>query len=176
MAENYLKCPNCGTGNDDNAKFCQACRWALGPAYAQRPTQVPTATRSIPIWVIVLIVVLILAGAGIGAVYSMPRSKIKVIVSHSEYSSIGVNVYIDGVLKSSTGVSPGTSILGVRSVVAGTHTVQIDCGGWYTQVITHWFSPDETVHNYVAPDGKVDITYAYEVGPLYTKNVYFALS
>jgi len=173
VAEKYLKCPNCGTGNDENAKFCQACGWALGPAYAQRPVQVPTVNKSIPKWIVVLIIVLILAGAGIGASYSMPLSKLKVIITHSAYSSIGVDVYIDGVLKGSVGVSPGTSIVGVWSVVAGTHTVQIDRGYWVYHP-AGWFSSE--YYYAVGPDGVADFTYAYDVGPLGTKNVYITLN
>lgn len=107
--------------------------------------------------------------------YSMSWSKIKVIVSHSEMGSIGVNVYIDGVLKGSVGGSPGTTILGFWSVDAGSHTVQIDAGYWYTYIITHWFAPDEYVNAYEGPDGVADFTYAYDVGPLTTKNVYIDL-
>ena len=156
MAEKYLKCPKCGTGNEENAKFCQACGWALGPAYAQIPVPVPTAKRSISTWVVVLVVVLVLLVAGIGAVYTQAWSKIKVIITHSEYSSIGVVILIDGISKALISVSPGESIVGVWSVVAGTHTVQIDRGYWYVQVITHLFSPDEHVNTYVAPDGTLE--------------------
>jgi hypothetical protein len=60
--------------------------------------------------------------------YSMLYSKINVIITHSECSSIGGDVYIDGVLKGSIRVSPRTSIVGVGSVDAGTHTIQIDRG------------------------------------------------
>ena len=181
-----MKCPNCGTENDENAKFCQVCGWALGPAYDQIIIQPPTASKSILKWILVLIVVLILVGAGVGAIYTQAWSKIKVLVTHSDYSRIGVGIYIDGVLKASVGVDPGTSIVGVWSVVAGTHTVQVDAGHWhvdpgYWYTITHWLSPDETVwvpatYTYIAADGFADITYAYGVGPLYTKNVYITLS
>ena len=133
-----------------------------------------------------VVVVLLVVLSVVGLIYNQPWSKIKVIITHSEYSSINVGVYIDGVLKGSIGVSPGTSIVGVWSVNAGTHTVQIDNGHWdvspgYWYTVTHWFSPDETfwvpaTYNYVAQDGTADITYAYEVGPLTTKNVYFTLS
>jgi len=170
-----MKCPKCGTENDDRSKFCQACGWALGPSYDQRPVQVPTAKKTTPTWIIALVVILVLIVGGIGASYSMPWSKIKVIVTHSEYSTIGVDVYIDGVLKASIGANPGTSILGVWSVVAGTHMVQIDAGSWHQGVITHWFSPDEYYWDYVAPDGTTDVSYAYEVGPLTTKNVYMSV-
>jgi hypothetical protein len=120
-------------------------------------------------------VIVILAG-GLGMVYSQPWSKIKVIVSHSEYSSIGVVVLIDGISKGLIGVSPGESIVGVWSAHAGTHLVQIDRGQWGVNVITHWFSPDEYVNYYEPPDGTLDFYYAYEVGPLTTKNVYITLS
>lgn len=103
-------------------------------------------------------------------------SSVRGILAHSEYGEITVNVYIDGVLKGAVGISPGVTIVGVWSVVEGTHTVQIDRGDWYVQLVEHWFSPDEYVNTYAPPDGAPDFAYDYEVGPLYTKNAYFSLS
>jgi len=190
MAEKYLKCPNCGAGNPEGKAFCGDCGATLPqppPPPPVQPMQYAPAQyapiQKKPDWLesnwkglVGVVVVLVILAGGLGLVYSQPLSKIKVIISHSEYSSIGVDVYIDGVLKGSIGVSPGTSIVGVWSVVAGTHTVQIDRGDWYVYVITHWFSPDEYVNGYDAPDGVADFTYAYDVGPLYTKNVLITLS
>jgi hypothetical protein len=170
-----MTCPKCGTGNDENAKVCQACGWALEPAHAQRPAQVLT-DNAIQARALVLVIVVILVVAGVGAPYLMPLSKIKLIVTHNEYSSIGVRVYIDGISKGLIGVSAGTSIVGVWSVVAGTHTVALDRGHWDVLLITQWPDPDEYVNNYDGPDGTVDFTYAYDVGPLYTKNVFIDLS
>jgi len=195
-----MKCLNCGTENPEGKAFCGDCGATLPqppPPPPVQPMQYAPAQyapiQKKPGWLesnwkglVGVVVVLVILAGGLGLVYSQPWSKIKVIITNSEYSSIGVNVYIDGVLKSSTGVSPGISIVGVWSVSAGTHTVQIDNGHWdvspgYWYTVTHWFSPDETfwvptTYNYVAEDGTADITYAYEVGPLYTKNVYFTLS
>ena len=84
-----------------------------------------------------------------------------------------MDVYIDGVLKGSVGVSPGTTIVGVWSVDAGTHTVQIDRGYWYYDP-GGWFT--DPYHYSEGPDGYADFTYAYEVGPLTTKNVYVDLA
>ncbi len=190
MAEKYMKCPNCGAGNPEGKAFCGDCGATLpqpSPPPPVQPTQYAPAqyapVQKKPDWLesnwkglVGVVVVLVILAGGFGIVYSQPLSKIKVIITHGEYSSIGVAVYIDGVLKGSIGVSPGTSIVGVWSVVAGTHTIQLDRGYWYVQVITHWFSPDEYVNTYVELDGIMDFTYAYDVGPLYTKNVLVTLS
>jgi hypothetical protein len=121
--------------------------------------------------IVILVVVIIALVLTPVIIYTAPLSKIKVIVSHSEHSSIGVDVYIDGVLKGSIGVSPGTTTVGTWSVVAGTHTVQVDWGSWNYYV--GWFS---SYWEYYEPDGYSDFTYAYEVGPLYTKDVRITLS
>jgi hypothetical protein len=105
----------------------------------------------------------------------MPWSGSKLIIQQNQHSTIGVDVYIDGVLKASVGVGTGTMIVGVWSVVAGSHMVQVDGGDWHQGVITHQFSPDEYYWHYEGPDGTADISYAYEVGPLATENVYYDL-
>ncbi|MCJ7464877.1 MAG: zinc ribbon domain-containing protein, partial [Thermoplasmata archaeon] len=167
MAEKYLKCPNCGAGNPEGKMFCGDCGAALPQPPPVQPTQrTPAQYASIPQrpgWLesnwkglVGVIVVLVILAGGLGMVYSQPWSKIKVIVSHSEYSSIGVVVLIDGISKGLIAVSPGESIVGVWSVNAGTHVVQIDRGQWGVYVITHWFSPDEYVNYYEPPDGTLD--------------------
>jgi hypothetical protein len=175
MAEKYLKCPNCGRGVPDNVRFCEFCGRPVGDAVAQMSVQSPTVKKANTSWIVVVVVVLILLGAGIGAVYSMPWSKIKLIVEQNQHGQIGVDVYINGVLKASVGIGLGTTIVGVWSVVAGSHMVQVDGGEWHQGVITHLFSPDEYYWYYEGPDGTADISYTYEVGPLSTKNVYYNL-
>ena len=176
-----MRCPKCGRETPDDVGFCPVCGSPVGLAYAQASQEAQRVAKEkpkkLPDWVVVCIVLLVIVIVAIPTLsYSMPWSKIKVIVSHGEYGSIGVVVLIDGISKALIGVSPGESIVGVWSVDAGTHTVQLDRGYWYVQVITHWFSPDEYVNTYVAPDGTIDFTYAYEVGPLTTKNVFITLS
>lgn len=138
----------------------------------------PQAIQDRPDWLqsnwktlVGVVVVLGILAISTGLVYTQPWSKIKVIVSHSEHGDIGVVVYIDGILKASVGISPGTTIVGVWSVNAGTHAIQIDRGAWYYHdgwLSNYWYSE--------SPDGVTDFTYAYQVGPLYTKNVYITLS
>lgn len=176
--EMAMKCPNCGTENVDQARFCQSCARPLGPAYSQpqayiasQPSQTSKAGLSGLKLAILIVVIIALLLAPI-IIYTAPLSKIKVIVSHSEYSSIGVDIYIDGTLKGSVGINPGTTIVGIWSVTAGTHTVQIDRGDWY--FVDNWFFDD--YWDYEGPDGYADFTYAYEVGPLYTKNVRVTLT
>jgi len=194
MAEKYLKCPSCGAGNPEGKMFCGDCGTSLPqpPPPPVQPMQ-PVYAQPKPNWIrsnwkglVSVVVVLLFVLSIVGLVYSQPWSKIKVLVTHSDYISIGVMVYIDGVLKASVGANAGTSIVGVWPVVAGSHTVEIDSGHstlipgyWY--VVTHWFSPDEYFwvpdsREVVAPDGAIDFTYTYSVGPLYTKNVYITLS
>lgn len=173
-----MNCPKCGRPAPDNVTYCATCGSLLGIAYEQagQVAQQMAKERSkrLPEWAIICIVLVIIALVLIPIlVYSMPWSKIKVIVEHSEYSTIGVEVYIDGILKASVGVDPGTSIVGVWAVAPGTHTVQIDAGDWYYDP-GGWFT--DPYYYYVDSDGYADLTYAYEVGPLSTKNVWITLS
>ncbi len=175
MAEKNAKCPMCGRAVPETSRFCEVCGSPVGPAIAEmsQPGTAPQqSTHKTPEWTIVVIVLVVIAVIMIPALaYSMPWSKIKIIVTHDQYSQVGVDVYIDGVMKGSVGVSPGTTIVGVWSVTAGTHTVQIDRGSWWWD--EGWFSSS---WEYSEPDGHADFTYAYEVGPLYTKNVYVTLT
>jgi hypothetical protein len=172
-----MKCPNCGREVAEDKKFCGDCGAMIPP-----PMYAPVQRQPIPPkqdwlgtnWKALasVFVVLIIISVSMGLIYTQEWSKIKVIVSHSEYSQIRVDVYIDGILKASVGVNPGTTIVGVWPVSAGTHTVQIDRGNWY--FVDRLLFSDYWAYD--SPDGYIDFTYAYEVGPLYTKNVYITLS
>ena len=186
-----MKCTTCGMEIPEGQKFCGNCGSIISvppPVEPTQPAPIPTKQSWLESnWkaVVAVVVVIVVVLASVGLIYTQAWSKIKVILNHSEHAQIDVNVYIDGVLKASLGVNPGTSIVGVWSVDAGTHTVQIDRGYWdveegYWYTITHWFSPDEIVwvpatYAYIGSDGFADFTYAYGVGPLYTKNVYIYL-
>jgi hypothetical protein len=178
-----MKCPNCGTENPEGKKFCGDCGAMIPqpppppPVEPMQPTAVqPKQSRLSSNWrgLTALIVVLVVVFAMVGLVYSQPWSKIKVIVS-SEYAlQIGVEVYIDWNVKATVGVDAGTTIVGVWPVETGSHVVSLDHGTWDVSHLTD--QPDYYYPNsYDGPDGVMDFTFAYSVGPLYTKNVYISI-
>lgn len=172
-----MKCPKCGREVPNETSFCAVCGSPVGVAHAIATQDAQKLanerSRKTPDWLIVCIILAVVAIIMIPVLaYSMPWSKIKVTVSHQEHGEIGVDIYIDGILKGSVGIDRGTTIVGVWSVDAGTHTVQIDSGDWY--FVDNWLFADYWA--YEGPDGYADFTYAYEVGPLNTKNVYITVS
>ncbi len=59
-----MKCPNCGTENPDDAKFCQKCSTALAPG-AQAPMPMmgppPVKKKSNTMLIVIVVIVVILA-------------------------------------------------------------------------------------------------------------------
>ena len=177
-----MRCAICQSDNPEGKKFCGECGGAL-PQPEQAPEEQPivaVSTAPKPMWfsahwkgLVAVAIVFIVVLAAIGLVYNQPWSKVKVLVAHDEHSTVTANVYIDGVLKATVGVSPGGwKIVGVWSVTAGSHTVALDTGAWYYDP-GGWFTAPYWY--YVGPDGSMDFVYTYEVGPLYTKNAYIQL-
>ena len=126
--------------------------------------------------VLAFIVVIVVVFATIGLIYTQPWSKIEVIVD-SEYRqlSIGINIYIDGELKIATEMAVGQTIVGAWKVRTGTHTVALDHGTWDAWISSTgmllWWSG-----SYEPPNGTIDYSYDFAVGPLSTKNVHFNIS
>jgi hypothetical protein len=176
-----MKCPVCQSENPEGKKFCGDCGGVLPQPTVPSEEQPVLAVSTQPKgwlashWKILasIAIVLVVVLASIGLIYTQSWSKIKVLVAHDEHSTIGVNIYIDGVLKASVGVSPGGwKIIGVWATTAGSHTVAIDSGAWHYYpggwlTDPYWY--------YEEPDGELDFVYTYEVGPLYTKNAYVQL-
>ena len=153
-----MKCPVCGAENLEGKKFCGDCGASIPPP---APTPSLPVVPAKPSWfasnrkaAIAIIVVIIVVVASVGLVYTLPLSKIKVIVTH-DGGPIKVAVYIDGELKASVDISQGTTTVGAWAVAPGTHSVWVDEGSWM------WGNPD--------------FANTYDVGPLSTKNVYAIL-
>ena len=112
---------------------------------------------------IATVVVITLVAATIGLIYSQPLSKIKVVVYFFYSGRVGVLVYIDGNPRESpfSRTTPHDLItIGEYSVVAGIHNIQID-NGWWDGV------------NYIEPDGNMNLSRSYKVGPLFTQTCNF---
>ena len=104
-----------------------------------------------------VVVVVVVVLSIVGLVFTQPWSKIKVIVTNTEDDQVNIAVYVDGVRKDSGMLDAyATRIIGVYSVVQGSHTVGLD-------------------GNYNYPynlDDNIDLVHTFMVGPLYTKNAY----
>lgn len=167
-----MKCPNCGSENPDDKKFCGECGATLPQPVKPSQAQVaPSWVRSNWKLLTSVIVVLIVVLAIVGLIYSQPWSKIKVLVNSQYTHAVGVNVYIDGVLKVAMDINVGQTILGPWPVDPGSHVVSLDHGTWDI-----YRSGDGTIYyytgSYEGPDGTMDFAYTYGVGPLFTKNVF----
>lgn len=178
MGEMAMRCPKCGTENPEGKMFCGDCGTGLPqppPPPAVQPMQ-PVYAQPTPSWIrsnwkglVSVVVVVLVVISVIGLVYTQPWSKIKVIVSNAYAHEIGINVYIDGKLKVAMNLVSGTTIVGVWPVVTGSHVVALDHGFW--NIGTGW-SGTVYYYSYESPDGIMDYSYDYSVGPLYTKNVF----
>jgi len=179
-----MKCPKCGTENPEGKMFCGDCGTGLPqPPPPVQPMQ-PMYVQPKQSWIhsnwkglVSVVVVVLVVLSVVGLVYTQPWSKIKVLVAFNGHGQIGVNIYIDGDRKAQIGLNPssGYQIVGVWPVVAGSHEVSLDIGSWlYIQghydsgwIPSHW--------EYSPPNGVLDFSYVYEVGPLYTKNTFIQL-
>ena len=122
-----MKCPNCGAGNTEEAKFCSTCGGTLGPVYIQMPVQAQIAHRAFPKWILVPIVVLVLVVAGMVAIYSLPLSTIKITMyNQNGGDAIRVTLSIDGDLKATTDINANSNVVATITVDAGTHLVEIN--------------------------------------------------
>ena len=176
-----MKCPNCGTENPEGKKFCGDCG-AMIPQPPPPPPVEPAQTTAIQpkqSWIrsnwkglVSVVVVVLVVLSVVGLIYSQPWSKITVLLAYNGHGQIGVSVYIDGILKASIGLNPGAGyqIAGVWPVDSGSHVVSVDHGYWENRGSTYW--PDWV---YTGPDGVMDFTYDWQVGPLYTKNAFIQL-
>jgi len=123
-------------------------------------------------WLVAVGVVLVVTLAAVGLVYTQPWSKIKV-TAYSGYSlSVEINIYIDGKLVASNTTSwPPTPIV-VWPVKAGTHVVAADYGTWTKIQRTSNFELGSFFWgDYSAPDGVIDFTHSYFIGPSSSKIV-----
>ena len=120
----------------------------------------------------VLLVVAVFVLAVVGLIYTLPLSKIRVLVVNGYYDKIGLRVYVDGDLKADIDLDPGGDyqVVGVWSVSQGSHSVSIERGYWYLDT-----SGQTDVFRYVDMDGRTDFVNTCHVGPLSTKNVWFDL-
>jgi hypothetical protein len=83
-----MRCPNCGTENIDQARFCQACARPLGPAYAVMPApaqvaQPPSKDHTAIIVVVVIIVILAVIGAVVFAFLLVPKADLRADLQYS---------------------------------------------------------------------------------------------
>jgi hypothetical protein len=167
-------CPVCQSEGPEGKKHCSECG-----AHLPQPEQVPeeqpivaVSTAPKPDWLlahwkglVAVVIVLVVVLASVGLIYTQPLSKIKVLLYYGSENEdqLQVAVYIDGEEKARGYVSPGYGgILGVWSVAAGYHTVAID-----------YLYPNYPSGDSLGDDMKW--SYTYQVGPLYTKNVYIYL-
>jgi hypothetical protein len=120
-----------------------------------------------------LLVITIFVLAVVGLIYTLPVSKIRVLVANGYYGQIGIRVYVDGDLKADMDLGPGWEeyqVVGMWSVSQGSHSVSIERGYWYLDT-----SGQTDVFRYVDMDGKIDFVNTCHVGPLSIKNVWFDL-
>jgi hypothetical protein len=115
---------------------------------------------------VAILVIIVVALATIGMIYTQPWSKIRVLVYNQSSSYVVFFViYIDGDRQEQDrwGNPLDSGIAGVWSVQTGTHRVAID----------YYFTERFTA---VKVDGDMNFVYEFNVGPLYTKNVFVYLS
>ncbi|UCE80298.1 MAG: zinc ribbon domain-containing protein [Methanobacteriota archaeon] len=166
-----MKCPVCQIEVPNEEEHCAYCGAEL-PRPEQAPEEQPIVAISTiqkKPWLLthrkvlaaaatILIVVL----ASIGIIYTQPLSKIKILVAHDQQSAMLVGVYIDDVHKAFVLVDTGGwKIAGVWSVTAGSHSVILVSDA---EAVIDPFDSPPIWHSFI-----------YEVGPLYTKDVYIQL-
>jgi hypothetical protein len=168
-----MKCAICGAENPEGQRFCGICGSVIPVPPPVQPMQ-PTPIQEKQSWLesnltalIAVVIVVIVALASVGLIYTQPWSKIKVLVyNQSPDSEIVVAVFIDG------------RMMAIQSFPI--HSVLVAGGGivgvWPVDVGTHQVAVDGAYGNHPSLlDGNYDWCYVFEVGPLYTKNVYIYL-
>jgi hypothetical protein len=160
-----VKCPNCGAENPEGKKFCGDCGVAIPQPPPPPPVQ-PTQpmyvqpkkgwTRSNWKGLVSVVVVVLVVLSIVGLIYNQPWSKIKVLLYNQDnYYTLNVAVFIDGKEVMRGEVLPNQGgILGVYAVKQGSHLVS--AGGNWSDDVHSLFLWSNT----------------YEVGPLFTKNVF----
>jgi len=176
-----MRCPNCGTENPEGKLFCGDCGSALPQPLPPPPVQ---PTKSVPTptgkkWLLsnwkaltAILIVIIVVFSTLGLVYSQPWSKVKVLVNTPYPFVVELNVWVNWNLTATIWVDPSNSwyIVGVWPIEAGSLTISIDHGYWHNEGTA--YDPD---WQYYPADGHFDFVYRYQVGPLYTKNVFIQL-